>query len=99
MKPALTTVPQMNTPWHADGMFVGMHWIWWIIWICTIGVLLWALWRALADRADTHNRVARQEAAEEELRRRFAVGEIDEDEFVQRMRILSDTVQRSLGEE
>jgi len=69
---------------------MGMHWIWWTLWLVTIGVLLTALWRVFAERSETHRRAVRQEAAEEALRKRFATGEIDEDEFAQRMRTLRE---------
>jgi putative membrane protein len=72
-------------------MFMGMHWIWWFLWVLTIALLLWAFWRAFADRTETRRRVERQEAAEGALRQRFARGEIDEDEFARRLRILSET--------
>jgi len=86
---------QMGGAWHDGGMFIGMHWIWWVIWICTIGVLLWALVRAMADRAETRRRAAHREAAEARLRDRFAGGEIDEEEYAHRMRILRDTEPKS----
>lgn len=87
---ALTPL-QMSTSWHHGGMFMGMHWIWWILWILTILVLVWGIGRLLTDRSRTRERVEREEAAEEKLRQRFAAGEIDEDEFARRMRILRDT--------
>lgn len=83
-------VAQMRTSWHEGGMFIGMHWIWWLLWILTIGLLLWGFWRMFADRREAHRRTERTEAAEEALRRRFAEGEIDEDEFVRRMRMLRE---------
>jgi len=81
---------QMPYTWHRGGMFMGMHWIWWSLWVLTIGVLLWAFWRLFRERAETRNRIQRQEAAEEALRRRFATGEIDEEEFARRMRVLRE---------
>jgi uncharacterized membrane protein len=82
----------MSTSWHDSGLFMGMHWIWWFLWLVTIAVLLSALWRVFADRSETHRRAERHEAAEEALRKRFAAGEIDEEEFANRMRILRDVV-------
>jgi len=82
---------QMTTHWHDSGMFMGMHWVWWILWILTILVLLWGIGRLLADRSNTHHRVGWQEEAEGKLRQRFAAGEIDEEEFARRMRILRDS--------
>lgn len=82
---------QMSRSWHDGGMFMGMHWAWWSFWIFTLLVLGWALWRAFADRSETHRRVQREEAAEEALRRRFAAGEIDEQEFAERLKVLRET--------
>jgi len=82
---------QMPYTWHRGGMFVGMHWIWWSLWLLTICVLLWALWRLFRERSEIHRRVERQEAAEEALRMRFAAGEIDEEEYARRMRVLRET--------
>ena len=74
--------------WHDRGLFMGMHWVWWSVWALTIGFLLWALWRVVAERAGARRRAGQQELAEEALRRRFAEGEINEDEFAKRMRVL-----------
>ncbi len=86
----LTWLAQVQT-WHDGGMFVGMHWLWWLFWVFTILVVGWAFVRLGADRSETHREVLMQEAAEETLRRRFAVGEIDEEEFARRMKVLRDT--------
>lgn len=82
---------QMPRSWHDGGMLIGMHWAWWTFWIITLLVLGWGFWRAFADRSKTHRQVQREEAAEEELRRRFARGEIDEDEYADRLRVLRET--------
>lgn len=87
----LTTAFQMPRSWHDGGMFIGMHWLWWGFWILTLVVLVWAFWRAFADRSATHRQAEREEAAEEELRRRYARGEIDEEEFERRLRVLRET--------
>ncbi len=87
----LSAAFQMTTSWHDGGMFMGMHWIWWSLGLLTVGVLLWAFWRAFADRSETHRRAERRERAEEALRKRFDIGEIYEDEFARRMRILRET--------
>lgn len=77
--------------WHDGGMFMGMHWLWWTVWILTLLVLVWGFLRLFADRSDTDRRIRREEAAEEELRRRFARGEIDEDEYAARLEVLRDS--------
>lgn len=77
--------------WHNGGMFIGMHWLWWLFWIFTLVLLVWALTRAGADRSESHRQAMREEAAEETLRRRYAAGEIDEDEYERRMKVLRET--------
>lgn len=81
----------MPDSWHHSGMFIGMHWIWWSFWILTLLLLGWGFWRMAADRTETRRRVRQEESAEEELRRRFARGEVDEDEFADRLRVLRET--------
>lgn len=77
--------------WHDGGLFMGMHWVWWFVWIGTALLLGWGLFRGLTDRRRARRRIGMTEAAEEALRRRFADGEIDEEEFAHRMKVLHDT--------
>ena len=79
--------------WHGGGLFMGMHWLWWLIWIGTVGVLVWGFQRIGADRRATHQRLGRESEAEEALRRRFANGEISEDELTHAMKVLRETTQ------
>ncbi|MCJ7630355.1 MAG: SHOCT domain-containing protein [Longimicrobiales bacterium] len=95
MTAVLSAALQMSDSWHDGGMFMGMHWVWWSIWLLTIAFLLWGFWRVFADRSGTHRRAQRQETAEEALRKRFANGEINEEEFARRLRILWDTPSES----
>jgi uncharacterized membrane protein len=76
-------------------MFMGMHWVWWSIWLLTIAFLLWGFWRIFSDRSETHRRAESQETAEEALRKRFANGEIEEEEYALRLRILLHTTPES----
>lgn len=78
-------------PWHNGGLFMGMHWLWWGFWIVLLLVLLSAFWRLSADRRETGRSVAEEERAEEVLRHRFAEGEIDEEEFARRLKVLRET--------
>ena len=87
---ALQHVTSTQLPWHRQGMFFGMHWAWWFIWTATAVVLLWALWRIHADRVEAHRDAARRLSAEEVLRQRFANGEINEEEYVARLRLLGE---------
>lgn len=74
--------------WHRGGLFMGMHWAWWIFWIAAAAVIVWAFWRLRADRVDAHRSAERSLAAEEALRERFARGEIDEGELIEKMAAL-----------
>ncbi len=69
-----------------------MHWIWWFVWLLTIALLLWGFWRIFADRRESRRQAERVGEAEEALRRRFAEGEIDEDELARRMRTLREAI-------
>lgn len=89
MSNALAMAVQM--PWHDGTGFMGMHWFWWTVWIGVFVLLVWAMARLLGDRSETHRQMEREEAAEEALRRRFADGEIDEEEYQRRLRILRET--------
>jgi putative membrane protein len=53
-----------------------------IIWVVIIGLIVWLVVRALSQRS------SHSESAEELLRRRFAAGEIDEEEFAKRSEVL-----------
>lgn len=91
MRTQAVVMAQMQMPWHDGGLFMGMHWLWWSIWILTFVVLIWGMVRFFGDRSATHERLDREAVAEEALRRRFAEGEIDEEEFARRLRILRET--------
>lgn len=88
---ALQHATSTQLPWHRQGMFFGTHWAWWLIWIATVVVLLWAFWRLLADRREAHRDATRRLSAEDVLRHRFAKGEISEEEYVARLRLLGET--------
>lgn len=88
----LTTVAQMQRSWHEGGLFMGMHWLWWAFWIVLALVIILAFWRVGADRRDTRRAIREEERAEEALRRRFADGEIDEDEFARRLKVLRENM-------
>lgn len=79
---------QAPTSWHHQGMYMGMHWGWWLFWLAALAILLWAFWRLLAERSDTHREAEEMLQAEEILRRRFARGELDEEEFARRLAAL-----------
>lgn len=82
---------QQAEAWHRQGLFMGMHWAWWFFWIALILVLGWAFWRLAAERREARLSARRMVLAEEALRRRFAEGEIDEQELLEGMRTLHAT--------
>lgn len=79
------------TSWHHQGLYIGMHWLWWIFWIAVIFVVLWAFLRLGTDERSRRTEQDRREAAEDVLRRRFSEGELDEDEFLHRMRLIRES--------
>lgn len=71
-------------PWH-DG---GMHWGWGGFWILVALVLAVLLWGGMRSRSGGRRSGGVGRDAEEELRSRFARGEIDEEEFARRLEVL-----------
>lgn len=83
---------QMSTPWHNGGLLMGMHWIWWAFWLVVIGVLFLAFWRLLTERSQMRHDLADEERAEETLRRRYARGEIGDEEYARKLKVLRETM-------
>ena len=80
---------QMPYSWHQDGFLMGMHWAWII---CVVGiVLVWAFWIAFAERGVTRRQEATGESAAEALRKRFAQGEISEEQFAETLHVLRES--------
>lgn len=77
-----------DMPWHQQGLFMGMHWGWWLFWIVALAGIVWAFWRLRQDAREVHRDAMDRLDAEDELRARYARGEIDEDELLQRMQVL-----------
>lgn len=65
------------TAWWSVGIVV-------VMWVLIIGLLAWLVARAISHRPGG----VAGESAEELLRRRFAAGEIDEEEFAKRLEVL-----------
>lgn len=61
---------------------VGM-WVWWLLAIGLIGVVAWAVARSTSRAAG-----GAAESAEDVLKRRYASGEIDKDDYEKRLRDL-----------
>ncbi len=64
-----------------DHHFIGMHWIWWII---VVGIILLIVFNVIPYRPKTEL----EEDAMEILKKRFARGEIEREEFEERKKIL-----------
>jgi uncharacterized membrane protein len=84
-------VVQMSDAWDSGDFFMGMHWSWWIFAAGTLLVLIWGLWIGFAERGPVHREEATPESAEEALRRRFAQGEISEEQFTATFRVLRES--------
>lgn len=74
-----------------NGMLIGMGWVWWLFWVAAVIVVVWAVARLTGGRGAPPREPTPEQAAEATLRRRFASGEIDEEEFTHRMEVLRDT--------
>lgn len=88
---------RMPTGWHHDGVFMGLHWIWWLFWILVVFGVVWAFWRLVRDQGTRSSDEPRSETAEDILRRRFSEGGIDEDEFRRRLRALRESTESGDG--
>ena len=65
--------------------FWGMHLFWWLFWIVVVAALLLWPWQG------------RRETAIEMLRRRYAAGEITDEEYRQRLGVLDSGASRDGG--
>lgn len=65
-----------------DHHFIGMHWIWWLI---VVGIILLVVFNIIPYRPKTEL----EENALEILKKRFARGEIEREEFEERKKILN----------
>jgi len=63
----------------------GMHLFWWFFWLAIVALLLATGW----PRSQTVRRDAGRDAAIDALRTRYAAGEIDEEEYRERLEVLT----------
>ena len=71
-----------------DGFWMGFVWIWPVLLVAGIAALVWGLSRANAG-GETRGSSGHERAGEI-LRERFARGEITEQEYRERMRVLDE---------
>lgn len=67
-----------------DHHFIGMHWIWWLI---VIGIILMIVFNVVPYRP----KAELEDDAMEIVKKRFARGEIEREEFQERKRIIKET--------
>jgi putative membrane protein len=66
-----------------DHHSIGMHWIWWLI---VVGIILLVIFNVIPYRSKPEL----EEDAMDILKKRFARGEIEREEFEERQRIIKD---------
>ena len=72
------------------GMAVGMV-LWWLVGLAVLVLaVVGIVWLVRRTGTDAGSPAAQREVAEDLLRRRYAAGEIDDEEFHRRMAVLSD---------
>lgn len=68
--------------WHYDGHHLwGMHWFWWILWVIFI---FWVF----ATPYDIPGQRKKKDSPLDILKKRFASGEINKEEYEEKKRIL-----------
>jgi putative membrane protein len=70
--------------WNFDRYMVGMHAFWWAFWLILIAVVVLGARGRWSGRRD-----ATPESPRDILQRRLASGEIDPDEYQQRLALLN----------
>ncbi|WP_345206085.1 SHOCT domain-containing protein [Fodinibacter luteus] len=72
-----------------DGLSMGFVWVWPVLLVAGVAVLVWGLSRATTTGSGSRA-PSRDEPARQILRERFARGEITEQEYRERMRVLDE---------
>lgn len=81
--PMTMTLAQMQDVWHRQGLFMGMHWVWWLFWTAAVLMIIWAFWREASDRRQQRREIAQMRQTEAALRARYAGGEISREQLVE----------------
>ena len=74
-----------------DHYMLGMHALWWLFWVIAIGAVLFVMRRRGANPGEPG-----PESPREVLRRRLASGDIQPDEYEQRIALLNRTCEPRL---
>lgn len=87
-EPTLPVLVLQFWQWH-EGGHMSMYWGWWLVWAALIVVLAWLAFARNAPRGGGSS--PEDVSPEETLRRRFARGEIGEEEYDRRMKKLKES--------
>ncbi len=76
-----------------DGIGMGGMMVWMVVWgllglVLLVAIIVGSVW-AIRRRSGPEQQ-GRAESAQDQLKRRFAAGEIDEDEYLSRRALLND---------
>lgn len=74
----------MKELYYYDNFYFGMHWVWWVLWI------LMLCWIFLIPFDIPGQRNAREKPIDI-LKRRLAKGEIDQEEYKEKKKLLEQT--------
>jgi putative membrane protein len=70
--------------WPGHGVHMAWMWLWWIVGLALLVIVVWIVARRMRSSAPPPSR----ESPEAILQRRYALGEIDHEEYEQRLTIL-----------
>lgn len=90
----LITALQQPPFWHHDGFGMGAHWGWWLFGLVILALAIWVVVisrRHGGSGAGGHGEGRTGGDAKEVLQRRFAEGELSEEEFRERLRVLRES--------
>ena len=86
----MTTMIAQMPMWQDGGHLMGLHWGWWTFWIVLLVLLVLGVASGFGGGRRGGGATPAETSAEEVLRRCFAAGEIDEEEYQRRLKALRD---------